>query len=376
MSVPLFQPCFTPARRAGGRPGTRGTTRRAARRRSAPALGRWWLAVCAVVGAMTMDSAIAPAQEMRVIRIATGGLGSDYFPFGGLVANAVSNPPGSRPCNRGGSCGVPGLIAVAQSTAGSQVNMFAVDTGGVEMGIARSDVLGWGQSGTGPYALAGRPAYPDLRAIARLYDEAAVLVVREDGPAGIEDLRGKTVSVGEDGSGVPVTFALLRAAHGLAPEDVTLRHLGPVEALDALAAKKIDAAFLLTGHPSAVLTGALRTHAFRVLPLDGPVARKVAASFPWYHMEVLPKGLYGLPDAAVSLGASAVLFVRADMADDLAYGITRAILHEKARPVFVNGHALGEEMDIYQAEHRAAIPLHPGAARYYAEKRTSGTANR
>ena len=29
----------------------------------------------------------------------------------GLIADIISNPPGARPCDKGGSCGVPGLVA-------------------------------------------------------------------------------------------------------------------------------------------------------------------------------------------------------------------------------------------------------------------------
>jgi len=64
------------------------------------------LAVAAVLGGP------AAAQEMTFFTIGTGGTNATYYPLGGVIANAVSNPPGSRPCEDGGSCGVPGLIAV------------------------------------------------------------------------------------------------------------------------------------------------------------------------------------------------------------------------------------------------------------------------
>ena len=57
---------------------------------------------------LTFTGAAAQAQEMTFFRIGTGSAGGTYFPIGGLIANAISNPPGSRPCDKGGSCGVPG----------------------------------------------------------------------------------------------------------------------------------------------------------------------------------------------------------------------------------------------------------------------------
>ena len=58
--------------------------------------------------AATVISGSVAAQEMKFFRIGTGGAGGTYFPIGGIIANAISNPPGSRPCDEGGNCGVPG----------------------------------------------------------------------------------------------------------------------------------------------------------------------------------------------------------------------------------------------------------------------------
>ena len=80
--------------------------------------------------------AAAQAQDMKFFRIGTGGAGGTYFPIGGLIANAISNPPGSRPCDKGGSCGVPGLIAIAVSTNASVANMNAIHAGQLDAGLA------------------------------------------------------------------------------------------------------------------------------------------------------------------------------------------------------------------------------------------------
>jgi TRAP-type uncharacterized transport system substrate-binding protein len=60
------------------------------------------------------------AQDVRFFRIGTGGVAGTYYPIGGLIAGIISNPPGSRPCAKGGSCGVPGLIVTAQSSGSSR----------------------------------------------------------------------------------------------------------------------------------------------------------------------------------------------------------------------------------------------------------------
>ena len=70
----------------------------------------------------------AAQQDITFFRIGTGGTAGTYFPIGGLIANAISNPPGSRACADGGSCGVPGLVATAVASNGSVANVAGIAT--------------------------------------------------------------------------------------------------------------------------------------------------------------------------------------------------------------------------------------------------------
>ncbi len=101
------------------------------------------------------------AQEIKFFTIGTGGTGATYYPVGGVIANAISNPPGSRPCDEGGSCGVPGLIASAVSSRGSVDNVNAIVSGLRDSGFAQSDVASWAYTGTG--TMEGKPPATDLR---------------------------------------------------------------------------------------------------------------------------------------------------------------------------------------------------------------------
>jgi len=74
----------------------------------------------------------AASTDIRFFRIGTGAPSGTYFPLGGEIANALSNPPGSRDCAKGGACGVPGVIAVAQASQGSVENVEAVEKGQFE----------------------------------------------------------------------------------------------------------------------------------------------------------------------------------------------------------------------------------------------------
>ena len=82
-----------------------------------------------------------------------------------MIAHAISNPPGSRPCDTGGSCGPEGLVVIAQSANGSVANVNGIERGKLESGFVQSDIAYWAYTGTGTFN--GDPPKRELRAIAR-----------------------------------------------------------------------------------------------------------------------------------------------------------------------------------------------------------------
>ena len=89
------------------------------------------------------------AEEANFFRIGAAATAGSFFEIGGVLASAISKPVDSPPCEEGGSCGVPGLIAVAQATEGSVQNLRMVASDQIESGIAQSDVVSWAFAGTG-----------------------------------------------------------------------------------------------------------------------------------------------------------------------------------------------------------------------------------
>ena len=214
------------------------------------------------------------AQEAKFFRIATGSTGGSYFPIGTSIANVISSPPGARPCDRGGSCGVPGLIALAKTTGGSVENVRQIAGGEVESGLSQADIAYSALNGTGIFK--GEKGGEKLRAIASLYHEAVHLVVRADsGIETVKDLRGKRVSLGEKGSGTLVDSLILLKAYGLTEKSMKPVYLQPGASVDKLVEGEIDALFLIAGSPAAAIAELAQRLPVRLVPLAGPAVDKL-----------------------------------------------------------------------------------------------------
>ena len=308
----------------------------------------------------------AEAQEMRFFRIGTGGVAGTYYPIGGLIADIISSPPGARPCDKGGSCGVPGLVAIAQSSNGSVANVNAIKSGDLESGFVQSDVAYWAYTGTGIFE--GQGKFDNLRAIASLYPESIHIVARKDAAIGtVADLAGKRVSLDEPGSGTLVDARIILEAYGLSEDDVEAEYIKPSPAVAQIGTTSSTPSSSSPAIPTGSVVELSSSVGADLVPVEGKEVDDLLAKYQFFARDLIPAGTYeGIGDTeTISVGAQWV--VGAEVDEELVYGITAALWHENARALLDNGHAKGQSITLETALDGIGIPLHPGAERYYRE---------
>lgn len=320
--------------------------------------------VVALAGAMAQGAA---AQEMSFFRIGTGGTAGTYYPIGGLIANAISSPPGSRACDDGGSCGVEGLVATAVASNGSVGNVNAIAGGAMEAGFSQSDVAYWAQTGTGLWE--GQPAVDNLRLIANLYPESIHLVAAEgSGIESVADLKGKRVSLDEPGSGTLVDAKIILEAYGLSEEDISPEYLKPDQAADRMRDGAMDAFFFVGGYPAGAIAELASQHDVKMVPIAGPEVDKLLEENKFFAVDKFPAETYeGQEGEVPTISVGAQLVTVADQPEDLIYGITKALYNENTQKLFAAGHAKGKQITLESAVQGAGIPFHPGAEKFYKE---------
>lgn len=218
----------------------------------------------------------------------------------------------------------------------------------------------------------GDEAFPrkePLRALGTIYSNVTQVVTKADsGIESIEDLEGKTVSVGAPNSGTEIIALRMMRVAGLDPdEDISKRGLGVGESAQAIRDGSIDAFFWSGGVPTAAVTDLSTTDDIRILPTDEYLAGLREKYGEAYQEAEIDGGEYsGVDDPVKTVGVPNLLMVNEGMSDDLAHDITEALYANKKRLAEIVPSA--EKLDPKTGQKLVEpVKMHPGAQRYYDE---------
>jgi TRAP transporter TAXI family solute receptor len=298
-------------------------------------------------------AAAGSAQAQQFFRIGTGGTAGTYYPVGGAIANAVSQPGK--------------IVVTAQASNGSVANVTGIAGGQMESGFSQADVATWAQKGTGIYE--GKPNVPGLRLIANLYPESVHVVVKKgSGIKTVADLKGKRVALDEPGSGTLVNARAILAAYGLKESDIKPEYIKPNQAGDKLKDGALDAFFFTGGAPAgAIAELASAGGGIDILPIDGAAADTLRKSSPFFAPDTIAADTYKGVGTVNTLAVGAQ-WVTSDKADtNTVYEITKALFSDAAQKQLAAGHAKGKFITKENAVKGAGIPFHPGAEKFYKE---------
>ena len=313
--------------------------------------------------ALMAAGGVAQAQDMKFWRIGTGGTGGTYYPIGGLIANAISNPPGSRPCDKGGSCGVPGLVAIAVSTNASVANANAIQAGQLDAGLAGAQTVVQSYKGEGKFVGNRKDK---IRAIANLYPEDMHLVLPKGQKLGsLKDLNGKRVGVAAAGSGTQVSVRMILNHYGIKADE---QELNVTQSAQRLADGQIDAFFYAAGTPLAALIQLGSTKGFELYSFSADEQKEINKIIPYYVESNIPAGEYeNIGYNVNTVAVNGQLITSSDQPEDLVYNVTKALWNENTRKLLDKGHSKGKAIRAETALKGILVPLHPGAERFYKE---------
>lgn len=292
--------------------------------------------------------ATAQAENPKFLSMLTGGTGGTYYPLGGAIAKIVSDETGIK--------------TDALSSNASADNIIALNDGEAEIAFTQTDVAA--------YAIDGINNFKDkkiegIQALGSLYPETVQIITTEkSGIKTVNDLKGKKVSVGAPGSGTYVSAEQILEVYGLNMKDIRAQHLDFGESVGGIQDGNIDAAFITAGTPTGAVEQLTATAKVNVLPIDGEEAKKLIDKYPFYGVDTIKEGTYGLANDVDSVAVLAMLVVQKALPEDAVYNITKAI-YENLDKI---AHAKAKEISLDKALDGIGFDLHPGAKKYYEEK--------
>ena len=285
----------------------------------------------------------------------TGGETGTYYAFGGVIAQDVSANTATN--------------VTAISSDGSKANVLLLQSDDAQLGFCQSDVMAYAYNGTSTFADTG--AYTGFSTVANLYMEQVQIVTCDPSIKTVADLAGKKVSVGAAGSGVYFNAVDILSAYGLGElndkgefTQIIANYQSFGDSADSLTDGTIDAAFIVAGAPTNAISSLATTKDVYLVSLDDAHIDTLLAASPYYSKTTIPADTYPGTPEATTVAVGAVVIARDDVSEDDIYNFVSDIYENAANL----SHGKASELDLTFAASVTAVPYHPGAAKYFAEK--------
>ena len=278
-----------------------------------------------------------PAAPVDIV-IATGGTTGTSYAVGNALVTTI-----------GDKLSLSKLTAV--DSGASKANVQLVTANQAQMSILQSDVLNYAHNGSGGETMFDGAADKNSLWVAGVYNETVQLVTAPS-ITSIEDLKGKTVCVGDVGSGTALNAAQVLEAYGMTFDDIKVMYDSFSGGAEALKNGQCEAAFTVSGAPTPALTDLATAYNFNMPSLSDEAVSYLTTNYPFLVQDNLPANTYTcVADETVCVAVKAVFTASKDLSEDVVYEITKAMFGFLSPVGAVAG----------------SFDLHPGAEKYYKE---------
>lgn len=306
-----------------------------------------------VMSLLLVPPVLGQSGRNAMVSFATSGQGGTFYTAGAGIAALTSDK-------------VEGLTVTAETTKGVVENMRLIAAGETEMGFAYGSTAYEMSNGLG--AFEGQ-TYDGLRAVTSIHDGALnIVTLKNSGIVVLEDLVGKKVSIGPQGSGSANVSEQLLTSAGMM-DKLNITYLSFEDSTTSLRDGHIDALIIGGTTPVPTLIELEATNPLHFITVSGEVRDKFLADYPYHVSYTIPAdGYVSLSEPVETVGYSVIWVADKSVEDWVIHDMLQAMYTDEGRAYLVNVQAAFKEMQP-GIERFAAIdlPLHPGAEAYYKE---------
>ena len=259
---------------------------------------------------------------------------------------------------------MPDAKTSVQATKASAENLNLLQAGKGEVAFTLGDTLSEAWKGN---AEAGFKTKLDkLRTLAAIYPNYIHFLASADsGIKSLADLKGKKVSVGAPKSGTELNSRDILKAAGMSYADLgKVEYLGYAESVELIKNRQLDATLLSSGLGVAAVRDLATAVKIVVIPIPAEIVTKIGDAA--YQTGVIPANTYNGQTADVpTVAVPNYLVTHAGVPEDTVYKMTKSMFENLDAMVAAHGAAKAIKKE--KAAVGAAVPLHPGAEKYYKE---------
>jgi len=294
--------------------------------------------------------------EKRIITFAEGSLTAPCYPITKVITDVWNKY-------------LPNIISTPELDPGRLVdNLKNIEEGKFDFRWTMSNLAFYSYNGLKIEDFKGN-SMKSLRTLGSFWNQELHLIVSTDSLINdITDFKGQKVKVvvPSEKAWMAITAKELFGMHGISPDLVEITSVPLSEIAGSLKAKDADIAVLAISIKSTQSKILKKAEGLRFLSLSQEIIKKTTEKLPYYVEGSIPKNTYPNQTNDVSgIIIKGTIVCREDMDSDLVYALTKTMFDhideiKEATP-------LVKDMFLEAAVTGLAIPLHPGAAKYYTE---------
>jgi len=309
------------------------------------------MGIALIVGAMVLGFTSLVWAEI-ILKVGTGPVGGNWFPLGAVLSTIVNEK-------------VEGVRA-APTLGGGTSNLKALNAGTQDFSltIGMTNANAW--AGNPPF----KKKYRNARSVFNTYiNTIHAYTPAHTGIKTVEDCKGKRISPGKKGFTGEVMWNLILKEYGITYKDFSKVELvGYDEGAKLMKDKHLDVYMILTFAPSAPFLEVDAFTPITVFTCSPAIQKRMIEKYPGFGKTIVPGGIYkNLPNDLETIGSPCVFACRKDLPEDVIYKITKAFWENYKLTWKINP-GFNKFIKPENALEGLALPLHPGAFKYYNEK--------
>ena len=295
------------------------------------------------------------ASAETFVKMTSGPSGGSWYPYGAKIMELIGK-------------NVKG-ISTSNGPGGGVGNVRDVHKDNAQLGWTFGNTAYDGYNGKGKF----KKSLKNVRFFANLYPGILQTAVPAKSKIrSYKDLKGKNVSPGKLTFSGNIAVENLLKLYGITYGDIknaggTIHRVGYKDSVALMKDGHIDAFVGLTTAPNSSYIALDFSPGIRFLSVDSGIADKYLKMYPGFIKTTLRKGTYrGVTKDVPTIASPTVLIINKGVSSDIAYKLAKVLWDNHADLAKVNSY--WNNVSLKEAATGAAIPLHPGALRYYKEK--------